>query len=361
MRTQDRNVDPPIIHLEFICANTDAQALTDMDARQIIQLGGNITKGLGAGANPEVGRQSALEDRDLEDTSLVELGVRTLDRYGWSAMSDASGAFNRACATRDWQQPDTACLLEVQAEMIRLFLDAAVALDEPAYADRARAGLGYVRRTLEDRERGGFLAHGCGDRALFTDANARMIRTAFRAAEVLGDSDWAETAVRTIERLVPAVYAPGAGVAHYLEGVPRIRGLLGDQVHVAAALIDASEATGSTVYLELAEELARSFLRKYTDARTGGLLDRLPTTAGAGGIGLLAEPYAPFGLNCEAARVLARLARATGHADLASRAAAVLASQTAGYLDQGALAADYALALLELDDAAGAGGGMLEA
>ncbi|MDV3505174.1 cell division protein FtsZ [Marinobacter sp. M-5] len=50
--------------VEFICANTDAQALFDMDARQIIQLGGNITKGLGAGANPEVGRQSALEDRD---------------------------------------------------------------------------------------------------------------------------------------------------------------------------------------------------------------------------------------------------------------------------------------------------------
>src|SRR5690554_3423951 len=50
--------------VEFICANTDAQALKNLDARQVIQLGGNITKGLGAGANPEVGRQSALEDRD---------------------------------------------------------------------------------------------------------------------------------------------------------------------------------------------------------------------------------------------------------------------------------------------------------
>ena len=50
--------------VEFICANTDAQALKNLDARQIIQLGGNITKGLGAGANPEVGRQCALEDRD---------------------------------------------------------------------------------------------------------------------------------------------------------------------------------------------------------------------------------------------------------------------------------------------------------
>lgn len=50
--------------VEFICANTDAQALIDLNARQIIQLGGAITKGLGAGANPEIGRQSALEDRD---------------------------------------------------------------------------------------------------------------------------------------------------------------------------------------------------------------------------------------------------------------------------------------------------------
>lgn len=50
--------------VEFICANTDAQALKDLDARQIIQLGGAITKGLGAGANPEIGRQAALEDRE---------------------------------------------------------------------------------------------------------------------------------------------------------------------------------------------------------------------------------------------------------------------------------------------------------
>ncbi|MFE8072764.1 cell division protein FtsZ [Marinobacteraceae bacterium S3BR75-40.1] len=50
--------------VDFICANTDAQALKDLDAKAVIQLGGNITKGLGAGANPEIGRQSAMEDRD---------------------------------------------------------------------------------------------------------------------------------------------------------------------------------------------------------------------------------------------------------------------------------------------------------
>ena len=50
--------------VEFICANTDAQALKKTSAKTILQLGGNITKGLGAGADPDVGRQSALEDRE---------------------------------------------------------------------------------------------------------------------------------------------------------------------------------------------------------------------------------------------------------------------------------------------------------
>ena len=50
--------------VDFICANTDAQALTRMDGAMSLQIGSNITKGLGAGANPEIGRQAALEDRE---------------------------------------------------------------------------------------------------------------------------------------------------------------------------------------------------------------------------------------------------------------------------------------------------------
>ncbi|MGY8906382.1 cell division protein FtsZ [Candidatus Njordibacter sp. Uisw_056] len=49
--------------VEFVCANTDAQALRGMEARSVIQLGAQITKGLGAGANPNVGREAAIEDR----------------------------------------------------------------------------------------------------------------------------------------------------------------------------------------------------------------------------------------------------------------------------------------------------------
>jgi cell division protein FtsZ len=50
--------------VEFISANTDAQALKRNQAKVQLQLGTGITKGLGAGANPEIGRQAALEDRE---------------------------------------------------------------------------------------------------------------------------------------------------------------------------------------------------------------------------------------------------------------------------------------------------------
>ena len=50
--------------VEFICTNTDAQALKKSSATTTLQIGTDITKGLGAGARPEVGRDAALEDRD---------------------------------------------------------------------------------------------------------------------------------------------------------------------------------------------------------------------------------------------------------------------------------------------------------
>ena len=57
-------VDTGIEGVDFICANTDSQALKCSRVRTSLQIGCNITKGLGAGANPDIGRQAAMEDRD---------------------------------------------------------------------------------------------------------------------------------------------------------------------------------------------------------------------------------------------------------------------------------------------------------
>ncbi|MGE5027169.1 MAG: cell division protein FtsZ [Betaproteobacteria bacterium] len=60
----DHMIASGLVGVEFICANTDAQALKRNQAGVTVQLGGAITKGLGAGANPGVGREAALEDRE---------------------------------------------------------------------------------------------------------------------------------------------------------------------------------------------------------------------------------------------------------------------------------------------------------
>ncbi|ALR16500.1 cell division protein FtsZ [Vibrio natriegens] len=57
--------------VEFISVNTDAQALRKTSVGNVIQIGGDITKGLGAGANPQVGREAALEDRDRIKDSIT--------------------------------------------------------------------------------------------------------------------------------------------------------------------------------------------------------------------------------------------------------------------------------------------------
>src|SRR2546429_1121879 len=72
----NRMIDAGIEGIEFIVANTDLQALKRSRASVKIQLGGRLTKGLGAGADPEVGRQAALEDTDkiievLEGSDMV--------------------------------------------------------------------------------------------------------------------------------------------------------------------------------------------------------------------------------------------------------------------------------------------------
>ena len=63
-------IDNSVEGVDFICANTDAQALSDIESKTVLQLGGDITKGLGAGANPEIGRAAAMEDRERIADSL---------------------------------------------------------------------------------------------------------------------------------------------------------------------------------------------------------------------------------------------------------------------------------------------------
>src|SRR5271165_3364064 len=91
----NRMIDSGMEHIEFIVANTDLQALRMSRAATKIQLGVKLTNGLGAGANPEIGRKGALEDSDkiievLEAADILRQGVQ-----GISDIITIPGIINR--------------------------------------------------------------------------------------------------------------------------------------------------------------------------------------------------------------------------------------------------------------------------
>ena len=70
--------------VEFIAVNTDAQALNLSKAEVKLQIGGKLTRGLGAGANPEVGKKAAEESREQIEEALTRCGYGIRNSwYGW--------------------------------------------------------------------------------------------------------------------------------------------------------------------------------------------------------------------------------------------------------------------------------------
>ena len=153
-------------------------------------------------------------------------------------------------------------------------------------------------------------------------------------------------ALRSLERVAASTcYKPGRGVAHCFEGTRRCAGLLADQFAMAAARLDAFDVTGNIVYEMMAEELARyAVMRRCGTNVRGGFFDRaLPTRDDA--IGLLRHPLKPFVANCEAARMLRRLAAVSGDDEFAGLAERTLRAVAARRRQQGPLAAHYVLAV----------------
>lgn len=326
--------------------------------------------GFGAGAKRV--HAAALElawrragDGDEAFAAVVE---RTLRAMACGGLYDAlDGGVFRYCARRDWTEPATEKLLDVNAEALRLFL----LPDDDTCLDRAIGVVGYVRRTLADLtpDQPGFFASQRGDpdyyrpraetdapavgpppvdRAVYADGTALMARAFAAASETLRDSSLLEFAVDAMEHVVAGTYERGGGIAHRAGSRTGVRGLLSDQVRSAAALLDLHALTDREVYLDMAQELMHFAIQHLWDTSGGGgFLDRVH---GPEDVGLLREPLRPFAVNCEAARVLLRLANITASPAFRDRAAATLAAQTAAARAHGVDAAPYALAVRDLLD-----------
>jgi hypothetical protein len=173
------------------------------------------------------------------------------------------------------------------------------------------------------------------------------------ASGVFEPRNLVSAAIDQLEAIVAAAYRPGDGIAQHIGQPDAVRGRLGDQVRTASALLAAYHATGRLPYAMLAEELMQFARRMLWKADAGGFLDW------HGDGTLVPREERPFALNCEAARVLRRLAALhdteeycdvaviAPDADYRRDATEALASVEGRYRDYGAAAAIYAIALAE--------------
>lgn len=274
--------------------------------------------------------------------SIVE---RTLDAMADGGLYDAPrGGYFRYATTRRWGLPHCEKLLETNAAILRAYADASLAFGRSIDRDRCAAVVEFLERALR-AEDGGY--HGSdADRILYADANASATRALLAASVALEDPALGRDALTSFERVLLACYKPGQGVAHYFDGRARVRSLLGDQVAVVHALLDAYDLGAGEPYRMLAEELARFACAAMWDAGSGGFFDRADA---ADDLGLLKERRKPFAGNAEAAAALARVARAAAAPDLMDRARIAVRTAAAQLDGQGVQAAHYVLALRMVD------------
>jgi uncharacterized protein YyaL (SSP411 family) len=286
-----------------------------------------------------------------DDSRMRAIAVAALDAMQAGALHDASqGGFFRCSRTSSWDEPHREKLLDVNAGLLRLYVDAARTLGQPQYIDVARGIVRFLQSALADA------AGGWGNSQWFDDANgAHVDRTQYagatgaaisatlRAAEALGDPTVAEFAIASLERILLAGYRPSQGVAHCVDADGgSVRGLLEDQLARAAAALDASEAAGSVPYEMMAQELAFHALRTMWDEKDGGLFDRAQA---ADDVGRLRQRVKPFVLNCEAARLFARLGAGSGGREFLDKAQLTAAAMASIARDHGPLAAHCLLAM----------------
>jgi uncharacterized protein YyaL (SSP411 family) len=287
--------------------------------------------------------------KETGDPRFEQIAVRTLDAMGWGALYDeVDGGFFRYAQTSAWTDPHFEKLLDPNAALLRLYLDAGSALDIARFTARAQDVLRYIQTWLADPVDAAWFASQAADdvyyaasspevrRAIaapavpgviYADANAAMVSSAIHTGRTVDDPELTSFGIKSLERVLQLCYRPGAGVAHDFDGAPGMRGLLADQIAMAAASLDAFDVTGNIVYEMMAEELAHYAIRMLWDERDGGFFDAAEQ-GGADAVGLMRQRIKPFVLNCEATQ--------------ADRALRSLAPRV---LEQGVLGAHYALAL----------------
>ena len=324
-------------------------------------------------------RGAATDDREL--TRIARL---TLDAIAEHLVDPDDGGFFRYGAAPDWSGPHTEKLAVDQAALIRLYLEAAAALDEPRYADVARGALDHARRRLLDAQGRALASIAAApavdeqgeprvDTRRFADAAAAMISAecAARAAGLAIDVD-RELLASAPDGAVPhelgtsdAAAAPGAppdetgtdGSAAVIGPRPRehgapaaaspITGLLDDQALAIIAALDDHATTAAQASLDFAVRVAAWSASHLLDPPSGAFAASPAVRPAEPAL----PPMQPLIGNGRMALALSRLGAAAGRPDLTRLALQVVESLAprAARSPAGATLALAALALAPRD------------
>jgi uncharacterized protein len=294
------------------------------------------------------------------DPMLNGIVHQSLEAMAQSSLYDkAGGGFFRYAASADWSEPHYEKMAGDQGQLLKVYLRAYKATGRAPYLDTARGVLRYIEEVLWDRQRGYFYSSQEADadyyaldaaarsarqapfvdRTVYTERNAAVASGYLLASAVLDDPRYADLAVRGLEFVWQQLYREGLGMHHYLEGQPRVPGLLSDQVAMTRTWLDAYEHFGREVYLQRAQTLMRFAENALRDA-DGRYYD---TVAAPEALGRLRRRQKPFCENVLAAEANLRLYRVTGREEYRDLAQHTLEALVSHYPDAGYDAARFAL------------------
>jgi uncharacterized protein len=270
--------------------------------------------------------------------------------------------FFRYATRRDWSLPHYEKMLEDNAKLALLYLDAFAATGESRFGDVAAGTIDYLASILRRDEapfyagsqdaderyfrldatgRAAFDAVPAVDTTVYVEWNALAARALLRASYLLDRDDLAETALQTLVALWERAHTPD-GMRRHLDGA--VTGLLGDQAAMLSALVDAAEVSGQNVSLMRAQVLADWILEHLVHV-DGRFVDRRAAADDSGGA-LHGEPLPVIDGGAETAEALLRLAALCGRNDYREKAAKALAAYAQDVRSYGAFAAPCALAVM---------------
>ncbi|MBI2913648.1 MAG: thioredoxin domain-containing protein [Chloroflexi bacterium] len=306
--------------------------------------------------------------RRSQDPDLLHMARKTLEFMARGELFDQEwGGFFRYATKRDWSEPHYEKMLEDNANLLRNLLALYRITGDPAHAEIAGRAIGYLEAKLRDKAAGFFYGSQDADeefyklpaaerekhpepyidRTCYTSWSA-MAASAYLEASwtlrpaqgrLLDRPDLRDAALAALEFAWQECREPGGGMYRFNDGSPQVPGLLGDQAYTARALLDAHEATGDSLYLERALELAHFLTERFADKEGGGFFDTWDETEE---LGRLSERQKSAPDNAVCAEVFIRLHHLTRDEAYNEVAQGTLEAFAEAYPNLGYFAAGYA-------------------